>query len=43
MYVITITTESLSDVDIIKDVLENASEEGEITEPFDLHLNETNE
>lgn len=41
MYEILIKTDNLHDVDVIKDVLEGASEEGEIVDPFELRYTET--
>jgi len=39
-YVITIRTESETDVDHIKCMLEDALEDGQIEDAFDLHLEE---
>jgi predicted N-acetyltransferase YhbS len=43
MFEITIRTESDRDVEAIKDLLENASEEGEIAEPFEVRVDEVPE
>ena len=43
MFEITIRTEARQDVDAIKELLEDASEEGVIELPFDLRVDEVNE